>query len=359
MVIPYRSLLLPLLGLSLVGCTRTETRTVTITKVATPTPVPVESAVEASAPETEMPAVAASAGKPGKAPAAGKANAVGRVLFDGEGAAGIDVKMCDSVGGFSGCRGASYAAKTNADGYYLIDDVPPGDYGMMVRIFDSNKFVYPTTGILTASKFKLQADKTLAVKNVNLWKINLKATTPANGTTVSEARPKLAWDEYPNAHNYKVRLRSTGGGIVSFPRMETGLTNVTPERALLNGNYTWGVEAYNVEGAKIAETASQSKFKVSGQEASNKVELLAPARNANIGGSGLTLKWTANPVADEYRVYLKGRGQKKSISGFESQTGTSKKIEQTLAPGKYYWSVNAYKERRKIAGSGLQYFTVK
>ena len=368
MTIPFKSvLLLPLLGLTVSGCTRTETRTrtITVTKVATPTPAPVESSgadgapdAATNAPEIVVSEVSGGGGKPDRAPAAGKSNAVGRVLFDGEGVADIDVKMCDDVGGFSGCRGASYEAKTNADGYYLIDNVPPGSYGLMVRVFKTNKFVYPMTGIMTASKFKLQADKTLAVRNVNLWKRNLKATTPVNGTTVSEARPRLAWDEYPGAHNYKVRLRSTGGGTVSFPRLETGLTNVTPDRSLLNGNYTWEVEAYNVEGTKIAETASRSNFKVSGQKGSNKVELLTPARSAKVGSSGLVLKWTPNPLADEYRVYLKGSGQKKSILGFKSQIGTSKKIDQTLPSGKYYWSVNAYKERRKIAGSGIQYFTV-
>jgi len=141
------------------------------------------------------------AAAPQRKPPAGMGNAIGRVLFDGKGAPGIEVQLCEEMRLIGGCSGKSYQGKTNKDGFYVIDKVKPGEYALAVRVFNSNSFIYPTAGILSAAKFKIEKDQSLAVRTVNLWKTNLQIASPPNGGTVKTDKPKLSWKAYPNAAN--------------------------------------------------------------------------------------------------------------------------------------------------------------
>ena len=82
-------------------------------------------------------------------------NAIGRVLYNGKGAPNIEVQLCEEILLIGGCGGKTYPGKTNKDGFYIIDKVKPGEYALAVRVFDSNKFLYPTAGIMSAAKFKI------------------------------------------------------------------------------------------------------------------------------------------------------------------------------------------------------------
>lgn len=330
---------------------------------------PSSSPPSSSAPSTVQPALKTSATPapvtttddtpaPQRKPAAGLGNAIGRVLYNGQGAPNIEVQLCEEILLIGGCGGKSYPGKTNKDGFYIIDKVKPGEYALAVRVFDSNKFLYPTAGIMSAAKFKIEKDESFSVRAVNLWKTNLQVDSPKNGSTVKTGQPKLAWKAYPSAANYKVTIRTKGGAGAS-ETLETGDTSIAPSKSLLNGEYQWRVEAANADGTKIAETPDDATFKVAGQAGSNTVDIISPRQNTTVSGAGLMLQWKAHPLAQEYRVYFKGVKSKDALLSFESMTGTSYKFATPVPADQYFWSVEAYKDNEKVAGSALQPIKVK
>jgi hypothetical protein len=295
---------------------------------------------------------------PQRKPPAGMGNAIGRVLYNGKGAAGIEVELCQDIGIVNACSGKSYQGKTDKQGFYVIDNVKPGEYALAVRVFNTNKIIYPSAGVISAKKFKIEKDQSFSVQTVNLWKTDLQIVSPKNGSTVKTGKPTLTWKSYPGASNYKVELRAKEG-MGSFQTMETSSNSATPEKPLLNGAYQWRVEASNAEGTKIAETDEDATFKVTGQAGSSVVDLVAPKPGATVGGAGLTLQWKANPIAQEYHVYLKGTKAKDPILKFDSVNGTSYKLPNAVPPDQYFWSVEAYRDGEKVASSELKSFTVK
>src|SRR5829696_8804058 len=101
-------------------------------------------------------------------PAAGTGNVQGKVLYNGAPLEDIDVRLCEKFSRFlSGCGGQIYTAKTDKDGDFVIANVPPKEYeGLTVRIFDTDGYVFATTGIagISATKYNVEADKTLFVE---------------------------------------------------------------------------------------------------------------------------------------------------------------------------------------------------
>jgi hypothetical protein len=82
-------------------------------------------------------------------PIAGKGNLQGKVFYNGQPAGGIEVKLCETYSQYlSGCGGETFTAKTDAQGEYLIKNVPPKIYeGLIVKVFDTNYYVFATSGI--------------------------------------------------------------------------------------------------------------------------------------------------------------------------------------------------------------------
>jgi hypothetical protein len=72
-------------------------------------------------------------------PAAGTGNVQGRVLYNGQPAKDIEVKLCETFSQFvGGCGGQILVAKTDATGEYLIKNVPPKIYeGLTAKVFDT------------------------------------------------------------------------------------------------------------------------------------------------------------------------------------------------------------------------------
>src|SRR5947209_19762102 len=66
-------------------------------------------------------------------PAAGKGNVQGKVLYNSQPAAGVEVKLCEKFNQyFGGCGGQTVTARTDSAGEYLIKDVTPGVYQGLV-----------------------------------------------------------------------------------------------------------------------------------------------------------------------------------------------------------------------------------
>ena len=124
-------------------------------------------------------------------PAAGTGNVQGKVLYNNAPVENIEVKLCETFSRFlSGCGGKIYTAKTDKDGDFVITNVEPKEYqGLTVRVFDTDSYVFATTGIagISASKYDVVADKTLFVTPTHLFKGDLKPVDPKAGSTVSAA----------------------------------------------------------------------------------------------------------------------------------------------------------------------------
>src|ERR1051326_2754686 len=122
-------------------------------------------------------------------PAPGTGNVQGKVLYNNAPVANIDVRLCETFSRFlSGCGGKIYTAKTDNDGDFVITNVPPKEYeGLTVRVFDTDSYVFATTGIagISATKYNVVANETLFVEPTNLFKGDLKVLNPKSGSTVS------------------------------------------------------------------------------------------------------------------------------------------------------------------------------
>jgi hypothetical protein len=295
---------------------------------------------------------------PAVQPAEGFGNAQGRVLWNEKPAADIKVTLCETISFVSGCSGKTYSARTDKDGNYTVDKVPPGEYGLAIQVFDTDNFVYPTNGVLSAAKFKVEKGETLDVRATNLYKTDLQVMSPKAGETVKTGAPKLTWKPYAGASTYEINLMGTGGGAVS-QNLKSSSTSVAPEKPLLNGAYQWEVVARNANGIKIASTSTATPFKVAGQSGSAMVNLVAPAPDAVVSGNAIKLSWKAHPLANGYQIYLASAEGGDPILAFEKVEGTQFSLTKELKPGTYFWSINATRDGEKVAASELKPFRVK
>jgi hypothetical protein len=200
-------------------------------------------------------------------PAAGTGNVQGKVLYNGAPVENIEVKLCEKFSRFlSGCGGKIYTAKTDKDGDFVVANVEPKEYeGLTVRIFDTDSYVFATTGIagISASKYDVVADKTLFVSPTHLFKADLKVVNPKAGSSVSAEDLELKWDAYPDAAYYKFSL-SPNDHLKTPPytneRVEAASFKVN--KPLEKGTYRFKVEAYNGTDKKLSETSDDINFTI-------------------------------------------------------------------------------------------------
>ena len=200
-------------------------------------------------------------------PAPGTGNVQGKVLYNGKPVAGIEVKLCEKFNRFyGGCQGKTYTARSDSDGDYVVANVPPMVYeGLLARVFDSGAWVFATTGIggLSASKYEVNADKTLFVNPTSLFKSDLKSLTPKAGARVSGQGLELKWDAYPDASYYKFSLYATEPGVTSpYINERVDGTSFVLEKPMPKGTYRWELEAYNDAGQKLSENDDNIKFTI-------------------------------------------------------------------------------------------------
>lgn len=200
-------------------------------------------------------------------PSPGTGNVQGKVLYNGKPVANIDVRLCEQFSRFlSGCSGQIYTAKSDQDGDYVITNVPPKEYeGLTVRIFDTDGYVFATTGIagISATKYNVEADKTLFVDPTHIFKGDLKLSDPKAGSTINTQDVEFKWDAYPDAAYYKLTL--TPDQHLSESRIVNQRVDGTSFKApkpLDKGGYQWRVEAFNAANRKLAESPERITFTI-------------------------------------------------------------------------------------------------
>ena len=201
-------------------------------------------------------------------PAPGTGNVQGKVLYNNAPVENIEVKLCETFNRFlGGCSGGkTFTARTDKDGDFVIANVEPKEYeGLTVRIFDTDSYVFATTGIagISAAKYSVVADKTLFVNPTHLFKADLKTVNPKAGSIVSAQDLELKWDAYPDAAYYKVSLHPDNH-MVTAPYVNERVegTSFKVSKPVEKGSYRWKVEAYNSADRKLSETADDIKFTI-------------------------------------------------------------------------------------------------
>ena len=200
-------------------------------------------------------------------PAPGTGKVQGKVTYNGEPVANIEVKLCEKFNRFfGGCSEKTYTARTDGGGEYVITNVEPKTYeGLLVRVFDTDSYVFATTGIagLSSTKYEVAADKTLFVQPSSIFKGDLKLVNPKAGAKVSADGLELKWDAYPDAAYYKFSVypqEATASAPYVNERVEA--TSFAVDKPLQKGTYRWQVEAYNAKDQKLSESARDIKFTV-------------------------------------------------------------------------------------------------
>lgn len=200
-------------------------------------------------------------------PAPGTGNVQGKVLYNGAPVENIEVKLCETFSRFlSGCGGQTYTAKTDKDGDFVITNVPPKEYqGLTVRVFDTDSYVFATTGLagISATKYNVTADKTLFVVPTHLFKGDLNVVNPKAGSTVSAEDLELKWDAYPDAAYYKFTLYPDNHQITPpYVNERTDAASFKVNKPLEKGTYRYKVEAFNGGDKKLSETPDDIRFTI-------------------------------------------------------------------------------------------------
>ena len=203
-------------------------------------------------------------------PAPGKGNVQGKVFYNGQPVEGIEVKLCETFSQYvSGCGGESYVTKTDKGGEYLIKDVTPKVYeALTAKVFNTNYYVFATSGVISAAKYKIEDGKTFFAPDTNLFKIDLKLQNPKAGAKIGGSGIEVKWDAYPDAAYYKFSIYadSSSGAETNYDYINKRVegTSYALDKPLAPGEYTCKVEAYNSNDIKLSESADDIKFTVTG-----------------------------------------------------------------------------------------------
>jgi hypothetical protein len=201
-------------------------------------------------------------------PAVGKGNVQGKAFFNEKPVAGVDVKLCKTFNQFfGGCSGDTYTAKTDENGEYLIKNVSPGIYeGLTVRVFNTPYYVFATSGIVSAAKYNIEADKTYFAPDTNLFKNDLKLVNPKAGSKVAPENLEVKWDPYADAAYYKLSIYADTSTGAEAPYDYIGKrvddVSIVLDKPLKPGAYNIKIEAYNPNDQKLAQTSNDLKFTV-------------------------------------------------------------------------------------------------
>jgi hypothetical protein len=137
--------------------------------------------------------------------------------------------------------------------------------GLLARVFDTDSYVFATSGIagISASKYEVFADKTLFVSPTNLFKSDLKLLNPKAGAKISGQNLELGWESYPDAAYYKFSIYPEDASVTSpYIKERVAGTTFSIDKPLAKGTYRWQVEAYNNADQKLAESGSDIKFTI-------------------------------------------------------------------------------------------------
>jgi hypothetical protein len=204
-------------------------------------------------------------------PAPGMGNVGGKVLYNLQPVKDIEVKLCIESNLYGDCIGKRNLTRTDANGEYLFANVPPRDYVIFVRVFDTKQYIFTGKYGFSPIRYKIEADKSFSVPTTNLFKSDLKVQNPKPRTSVDAESFEIKWDAYPDAAYYKLELMNfaTRSNILSETVKTTSYKFEKPSlniqnrgTLLINGGYRLRIEAYNAVNIKLAQCEDGIEFTV-------------------------------------------------------------------------------------------------
>jgi hypothetical protein len=137
-----------------------------------------------------------------------------------------------------------------------------------VKVFDTNYYVFATSGIVQSAKYKIEEGKTFFAPDTHLFKNDLKLLNPKAGSKVGADNIEVKWDSYPDAAYYKFSIyadNSTGAETeYDYINKRVDGQSYVLDKPLSPGTYTCKVEAYNGNDIKLSQSSSDIKFAVTG-----------------------------------------------------------------------------------------------
>lgn len=224
------------------------------------------SATPATEKSTDGEYVPSESGTAKATPESGKANVQGKVLFNGEPVPGVEVKLCKEFNRFAGgCTGETFKTKADDAGEYLFSNVTPGIYGgLLVRVFNTDSYVFATTGFgISSAKYKIDADSTYFAPTTNLFKSDLKLQEPKANASVGGTDLKIKWEAYPSAAYYKLSVSPEdydADSSINGERVEG--TEYAATKVLKPGKYHVTITAFNSSDVKLSEVKDRIPFSV-------------------------------------------------------------------------------------------------
>lgn len=315
---------------------------------------------------TPLPPTVAPSTLPKATPAAGRANIEGRIQWNGKGVANLPVRLCEDRSTLSDCKGNKQETKTNESGDYRFASVTPGEYTVEAKAFDKPYWIFAKGDITNARKYKVEADKTVSVNTLNIFKVDLQITSPRHKASVKDAQPTITWQPYTGADYYELYLSpQQGSAIMTNERVyASDPSKFQVPVPLLNCKYSMTIVAYNADKIKIAEQEETfSEFTVTGQDAPCEAKITSPARDAaNVARTGASFAWESHARAAYYKIvlYPAAKSDAKVLDFVKIEGATSYKLDKNLEPGKYNWWIQVYdKDDKHVASSPVAAFTVK
>ncbi|GJM41260.1 MAG: hypothetical protein DHS20C20_15420 [Ardenticatenaceae bacterium] len=297
----------------------------------------------------------------GDPPASGKGNVFGEIRWNGAGAADLEVLLCADFSSFSGCGGKEFLTTTDENGQYLFEDIDPGIYALSVRVFNSDDWLYISSGILSSAEFEVEGGKTLTIGIQNIFKLDVKLLEPRNGGDVAGEEVLLKWQAYPDADYYKVSMYPDEGDAILIEK-RSNEPSLPADLLSVSCGYRWSVEVFNSERIKIAETAEDFDFVVDSLDGSCQLAIEEPLDGAEIRGDDIVLNWDDSPVAVTYKILMWNDDDpdRENVLDFEEVNESSYRFDRTLEPARYVWSVTAFDENGdKVGGTEIFDFTVR
>jgi len=167
--------------------------------------------------------------------------------------------------------------------------------------------------------------------------------SPSNGATNVNTTVTLSWSAVSGADTYDIYLGPTGTGCSGQPKATTSSTSFTPPQLSASTGYDWKVAARSSTNNCPAVVSNCFTFTTSGQtcNAPSAFTLTSPSAGATVSTTP-ALTWSASSGADKYVVRLSTANPPVPSANDPIVSGSNTTYKPTLAPGTWYWYVDAY-----------------
>lgn len=308
-------------------------------------------------------------------PSSGKANVVGTVIWKREGAANIEVQLCQAASYKLSCE--KYKTVTNDKGDFIFADVEPGFYAVKTRLFETDHFATRDQGVSVfvdsdgnSKKYEALSDRTMQVDDQIIYKNDLKMVSPLGGV-IKEQTPLLTVENYPDAFLYHIFIIPVNAvndySSGDFYCIAWQKNSCSPEKPLPEGTYLWKAEASIKSGkdfVKIATSAFDKSdygyFTVFGTQTDSFVlQSKAPSQGAVVTGKNLTIEGEKDARAGDYVINVYDENFKKLSNDLHLKEPKILFGKEVKA-GKYFYEIKAFDKMGRLIGmSGLSSFQVQ